>query len=390
MNRFVLVTFGVAATIALFPCGAATETAPTLRITAPGADVVISGATRLEATILPAEAVDRVESVTFYVDGRLICTVSAAPFACQWDAGAVLRGHHVRVVAKFRDGGRLVGNLRTKDLGYAERVRADAVLVPVVVKRDNQFVRGLRARDFELAEDGVAQSIANVAAEDAPLDLVVAIDISGSMEHALPAVRDAVKRLLARLRPGDAVTLLGFNDTSFVVAERETDPKTREDAVDLLSPWGGTALYDATIRALDLVGTKWGRRGVVIFSDGDDRNSITRRESAMARVQASDAVLYTVGFGSGATVESLRRSLEGYAVTTGGHAFFPRDLKELDQAFDAIVTELAHQYVLSYSPRNSEHDDRWRSIKVRVRSGKFNIRARSGYRLNGSPLAEGK
>ena len=83
--------------------------------------------------------------------------------------------------------------------------------------------------------------------------------------------------------------------------------------------------------------TRWGRKGVIIFSDGDDRNSFTRREAAMARVQASDAVLYTVGFGSGTTSEGLRRSLDGYATTTGGHAFFPRDTRELDQAFDAIV-----------------------------------------------------
>ncbi|MGE5816322.1 MAG: VWA domain-containing protein [Acidobacteriota bacterium] len=369
---------------------AGTDSNPSLRITSPAADAVISGTTRLEAVIAPEEAATRVEGVNFYVDGRLVCTIAVPPFACRWDAGSILRGHHVRVVASFRDGARLVGNVRTKDLGYAEHVQSDAVLVPVVVKQNNQFVRGLKARDFEVSEDGVAQSIANLAAEEAPLDLVVAIDISGSMEQALPEVRAAVKRLLSRLRPGDAVTLLGFNDTSFVVAERETDPKTREDAVDLLSAWGGTALYDATIRALDLVGTQWGRKGVVVFSDGDDRNSLTRREAAMARVQASDAVLYTVGFGSGATVQNLRQNLETYATTTGGRSYFPRDARELDTAFDAIVTELANQYVLSYAPRNAEHDDRWRSIKVRVRSGKYSIRARAGYRLDGSQLAKGK
>jgi len=361
-----------------------------LRITSPAAGVVVSGVMRLEAVITPGGALPRVEKVSFFVDGKLVCAVSTPPFGCRWDAGTILRGHHVRVVATLRDGGRLVSNLRTKDLGYAERVRTDAVLVPVIVRQKNQFVRGLKTRDFELSEDGVAQSIASMAAEDAPLDLVVAVDISGSMEPALPEVRLAVKRLLAKLRPGDAATLIGFNDTSFVVAERETDPQVRADAVDLLSAWGGTAVYDATIRALDLVGTRWGRKGVVIFSDGDDRDSLTTRQTAMARVQSSEAVLYTVGFGSGATRPHLRMSLEGYARTTGGHAFFPHDVKELDQVFDAIVAELANQYVLSYSPRNSAHDDRWRSIKVRVRNGRYAIRARSGYRLDGSLLAVGK
>lgn len=363
------------------------EEPPALHITSPAPDTVVSGITHLEAAIAPEAVLRRVRQVNFFVDGRLVCTVESLPLRCTWDAGTVLRDHHLRVVATLEDGARLVGNLRTRDLGYAERVRADAVLVPVIVRQRNQFVRGLKPRDFELAEDGVAQRIASVAAEDAPLDLVVAVDISGSMEQALPDVRSAVKRLLSKLRPGDAATLLGFNDTTFIVAQRETDPRTREDAVDLLTAWGGTALYDATVRALDLVGRQWGRKGVVIFSDGDDRDSLVLRDAAMARVQASDAVLYAVGFGMGATMPQLRRSLETYAASTGGHAFFPRDARELDEVFDAIVAELANQYVLSYSPLDSTHDDRWRSIKVRVRSGKYSVRSRSGYRLNGSQIA---
>jgi VWFA-related protein len=359
----------------------ADEATPRLRITSPPPDAVISGTTRLLVAIDPDSARSRVEEVKFFVNGRLACTSNRPPFECVWDAGSVVRGHHIRVVATLAGGGRLVGNLRTKDLGYTERVRADAVLVPVIVRRGGEFVRGLKPRDFEVSEDGVPQRVASMAAEDAPLDLVVAVDISGSMEQVLPDVRLAVKRLLSKLRPGDAATLVGFNDTVFVVAERETDPQVRADAVDLLSAWGGTALYDATVRTLDLVGRNWGRKGVVIFSDGDDRDSLTQREAAMTRVQASDAVLYTIGYGSGATVPRLRSNLESYARTTGGQAFFPRDVEQLDEVFDAVVTELANQYVLSYSPLDLTQDDRWRSIKVRVRKGKYDIKARSGYRL---------
>jgi Ca-activated chloride channel family protein len=366
------------------------ENAPALQITSPTPDMVVSGATQLAATITPDTALANVEQVSFYVDGRLVCSRAAAPFSCRWDAGSVLREHHVRVVAMFRDGTRLVGNVRTKDLGYAEHVRSDAVLVPVVVRQNNQFVRGLKRRDFELAEDGVLQPIASVASEDAPLDLVVAVDISGSMEGALPDVRAAVKRLLSKLRPGDAATLVGFNDTAFVAAQRETDPRLRAEAVDLLTAWGGTALYDATTRALDLVDTRLGRKGVVIFSDGDDRDSFTTREAAMKRVESSEAVLYTVGFGAGATVPRLQESLRSYAEATGGHAFFPRDARALDEVFDSIVEELANQYILSYAPLNAAHDDRWRTIKVRVRSGKYAIRARTGYRLDGSELGRNK
>jgi Ca-activated chloride channel family protein len=357
---------------------------PALRITSPLRDAIIGGPTRLEVAIAPQ--ID-VQSVSFFVDGRLVCTAERPPFGCSWDPGAVLRGHHVRVVASLPDGRRLVDSLHTKDVGYTERVRAEAVLVPVIVTDRGQFVRGLKQQDFELFQDGVAQPIASVVSENAPLDLVLAIDISGSMEHALADVKAAVKQLLSKLRSGDAATLVGFNDTAFVVAEREKDRQAREDAVELLSSWGGTALYDATVRALDLVSREWGRKGVVIFSDGDDRNSLTQRETAMAHVQASDAMLYTVGFGGGATVPSLRSSLESYARSTGGRPFFPRQAKELDQVFDDIVAELANQYVLSYAPANLKQDGSWHDIKVRVRKGKYDIRARRGYRAHGPQRA---
>jgi VWFA-related protein len=367
--------------------GAAEQPAPALRITSPRPEAVISGATRVEATVEPAEVLSTVQSVSFFANGRLVCTVERPPFGCSWDPGAVVRGHHLRVVASLKDGRRLVGNVRTKDLGYTDKVKAEAVLVPVVVTDGGQFVRGLKQQDFEVFEDGVRQPIASMVSENAPLDLVVAIDISGSMEDSLHEVKPAVKQLLSKLRPGDAATLLGFNDTFFIAAERETDRRTREQAVELLTSWGGTALYDATIRALDLVGREWGRKGVVIFSDGDDRNSLTRREDAMARVHASDAMLYTVGFGSGATVPQLRSSLESYARSTGGRSFFPRQVTELDRIFDDIVAELANQYVLSYSSTNHKPDGKWRDIKVQIRKRNYDIRARRGYQANGPQQA---
>ncbi len=355
-----------------------------IRITYPPADSIVSGPTRLEATITPLDLVRQITSVTFYANGRLVCTTAHMPFACPWDPGDAVRGNHLRVVATLADGSRLIDNVRTKDLGYAEQVRTDAVLVPVIVTEHGRFVGGLRQQDFEIFEDEKPQRVATISSEESPLDLVVAIDISGSMEDALPEVKAAVKQLLAKLRPGDAVTLLGFNDTTFTAAEREKSQKVRESAVDLLSAWGGTALYDATVRAVELVTRQTGRKGVVIFSDGDDRNSLTTRDAAMARVQSSDAMLYTVGFGAGATVPKLRSSLELYARATGGRPFFPRQAKELDGVFDEIVADLAHQYVLSYAPSNEKRDDSWRNIKVRVRNGQYNVRARRGYRASRS------
>lgn len=381
MNHFTVWTVGLVAGACV---ALSAQQGPALEITAPLADAVVTGPTRLEAAL---NGSGNVESVSFFANGRLVCTSERPPFGCPWNPGDVVRGHHIRVVATLAGGRRLVGNVRTKDLGVVERARAEAILVPVIVTRDGQFVRGLKKQDFEILEDGIPQLIASIVNEDAPLDLVLAIDISGSMEDALPEVKGAVKQLLGKLRKGDAATLLGFNDTPFVAAERERDQRAREDAVELLTSWGGTALYDATVKALDLVSREWGRKGVVIFSDGDDRHSLTRRDAATARVQASDAMLYTVGFGSGATVPRLRDSLEGYAKSTGGRAFFPRKATELDRVFEDIVAELANQYVLSYSPTNHTQDGRWRDIKVRVRTGKYDIRARRGYLAAGPQRA---
>jgi Ca-activated chloride channel homolog len=374
----------------LAACAAATAAlaagqAPVLKITSPTADVIVNGRTRIEAVITPPTDV---QSVNVFVDGRLVCNLDRTPLVCAWDPGPILRGHHVRVVATLTDGRRLIDNLHTKELGYAERVNTDAVLVPVIVTHHGQFVRGLKKQDFEVLEDGVTQQIAALVSDEVPLELVLAIDISGSMESSLDEVKAAVKQFLAKLRPGDSATLLGFNDTTFVVAERETDPKAREAAVDLLTSWGGTALYDATIRAVEFISRETGRKGVVIFSDGEDRHSLTRRDAAMRRVQASDAMLYTVGFGAGASVSQLRTSLEAYARSTGGRPFFPRQSKELDGIFEEIVAELANQYVLSYSPTNLKQDKKWRDIKVRVRKGDYEVRARKGYRA-GEPFRAG-
>jgi Ca-activated chloride channel homolog len=355
-----------------------------LEITSPRADTVVLGATHLSAA-MPDSV--RAERVSFFVDGRLVCEPQQPPYGCTWDAGSAVREHHVRVVAYLADGQRLVANMRTKDVGYTERVDVDAIQVPVVVTEGGKFVRGLRQADFSVMEDGVPQRIASLVSEEVPLDLVLAIDTSGSMEGSMDAVKRAVKQLLTKLRPGDAATLVGFNETTFLLAERETDPRAREDAVDLLTPWGGTALYDATITALELVRRQPGRKGVVIFSDGDDRDSLSRRETAMARVQASDAMLFTVAFGRGGSVPALREGLQTYARASGGRAFFAQDARDLDRVFGDILDELTNQYVLSYAPVAARRDGTWHALKVTVRNSKYHVRAREGYRALRAPQA---
>jgi VWFA-related protein len=314
------------------------------------------------------------------VDGREICTREQKPWSCRWDAGKEVREHHIRVVALFADGRRRVTSRRTKGLDVAESVHVMAIQVPVLVTdRRGQFVRGLKKADFTLLEDGRVQRIDALIDESLPLELIVAIDVSGSMEEAMPQVREAVKRLLEKLRPDDTTTLVGFNDTIFVLAERESDPELRAAAAEGLLPWGGTALYDATVRSVELVREQTGRRGVIVFSDGDDRHSVSRRDEAVGRIQEGQVVVYTVGFGRG-TSAAFRDTLTSFAGASGGRAFFPLGPKELDAAFDTTFEELSHQYVLSYVS-NATDDREWRRVQVQARCDGCRVRAREGYRV---------
>ena len=128
---------------------------------------------------------------------------------------------------------------------------------------------------------------------------------------------------------------------------------------------------------------------MVVFSDGDDRHSLTTPETAAARVQGGNAMLYTVGFGAGASVTTLRERLQHYASATGGRAFFPETVGGARrQVFGDIVAELSNQYVLSYVSTNTRKDGAWRAIRVRVRSGKYEVRARRGYQAQAPQRAE--
>jgi VWFA-related protein len=180
------------------------------------------------------------------------------------------------------------------------------------------------------------------------------------------------------LRPNDTTTLVGFNDTIFLLAEREVDPALRDAAVEGLAPWGGTAFYDATVKALELVSQQAGRRGIIMFSDGDDRHSVGRRDESLRRIEEGQVVLYSVGFGDGGS-EKFRQTLSAFAEASGGRAFFPRRAQDLDQTFDRILEELSHQYILSYVP-SGEAKGGWRTLEIKAACDGCRVRAREGYR----------
>lgn len=356
--------------------GAFQEATARLRIDAPTAEAILVGRSEVvvRLDVPPAD----VRSVQMFVDGKLLCTRTQPPWSCPFDGGVTPTSHHVRVVARVGESDRLVASVRTRALGFTEAVRVDAVQVPVIVRDgDGRFVGGLRAEHFAIRENGVPQTLTQVSSESVPLDVVLAIDISGSMGEVMGEVIRAAAAFLDRLRPEDAATVLAFNDNRFVVADGEKDPVKRRAALAGLQPWGGTALYDAIGEALDLAARGSGRKGIVVFSDGEDQASRVTSGSAIRRIQQSDAMVYTIAFGSGASQPGLRKQLEVYAKASGGRVFFPRDAEDLARAFGEIIDELSSQYLLSYEPKAGVTG--WRTLEVDLVGRQGRVRARDGY-----------
>jgi len=355
---------------------------PTLRIAAPTDGSYVSGPTRLVAMIDPPASASSVTEVMFFADGKQVCTIARPPFECDWDAGAQISEHPIRAVAVLRDGKRLVQTVLTKAVAYNEAVDVDVVqITAVVTDSDGRFVTGLTQNDFRVFEDDKPQRITSFASENIPLELVTAIDVSSSMRDALPAVKEAAKRFLAGLRPGDQATVLGFNDNIFTLARRATNQADRVRAIDRMAPWGGTALYDVIIKAVDLLGRQQGRRAIVLFTDGDDQNSHAPLSAAIARTEESDATIYAIGQGRAVHSAALQKLIRQLTAVSGGRAFFSDDAQKLDETFGQILEDLRHQYLLSYAPPGTERNGAWHRIKVEVAGGKHHVRTRQGYRL---------
>jgi VWFA-related protein len=348
----------------------------TVKIVSPAEGSYTSGPAMLRARVEPAEGV---LAVAFFVDGRQVCRLTRTPYECEFDVGPALTAHQIRVVATG-PGTRAVDTVTTKGVGYAETVEVELVPVTAIVTDGrNHYVKGLPKSAFRVFEDGRPQTISHFASEDIPLDLVLAIDVSGSMKDFAPKVKEAVKEFLGGITARDQVTLLGFNDTIFPLVRKSTDPAQRLRAVDRLACWGGTALYDVIIAGIDILGGEVGRKAMLVFTDADDQNSYASLADAERRLQASGINLYMIGQGRGVTMEPLKKVMHRLADASGGRAFVTEKIEDLRRAFADLLEELSNQYLLGYAPTNSRRDGTLRRLKVEV-DGRLEVRAREAYR----------
>ena len=356
----------------------AQEGGVSLTVTSPSEGDYVGGPVVLSARVIPFSTA--VRHVTFTVDGQLVCTVVRPPYDCPWNAGLSIKPHRIQVRAVLADGKPLTRVVRTKELKVEEDAYADAFYLTVVVTDDHgNFVRHLPLEAFRVFEDDAAQKITHFASGDIPLELTAAIDQSGSMLEAVPQLKQSVRRFLSALRPQDKVSLILFNDTVFTPIRASVDPAVRLKAVDRLAAWGGTALYDTVVQAVDMLGREiGGRRSLVVFSDGDDTASHITLETVEKRLKMSDATVYTIAEGQAMHMERLRDILARFARTSGGLAFATEDMDRLGQAFDQILEDLSNQYLLAYQTP-SPRDGAWHRIRVEVKGGNYKARTREGY-----------
>jgi VWFA-related protein len=348
-----------------------------LTILSPVEDAYVSGETTLRAQLDPPDAAS---AVIFFVDGRQRCVIAVAPFECDWDAGRTIAEHQIRVVATLVAGGRVVQNLRTKGVSFNDNEDVDAVQVTVtVMDGPNKYVRGLPMSAFHVLENDQRQTISYFANSNVPLEMIVAVDISGSMGPAMPKLKKAVQEFLGAVPAGNQVTLVGFNDSIIALTNRTTNPAERVKAVGRLGAWGSTALYDAILRTIGMLGRQTGRRALVVFTDGEDQGSHATISDVERGLQGSDVSLYMIGQGRGVTQERLKEIMERLSKPTGGRALFSENIDALRATFAELLDELSNQYLLSYAPPVARRGETWRSIKVEV-DGHSEIRARQGYR----------
>jgi Ca-activated chloride channel homolog len=356
-----------------------------IRVVSPEPDTYVSGVTTLRAEILPRMLATRVAQVLFYADGKQVCNIlDPLKAECTWDAGAEVRPHVFRVVANLIGGGRIISSSRTKGLEQVEKVNVEVVQVTAVVTDRGRFVSGLEQAQFRLIEDGIAQKIGHFSAEGSPLEIVVAIDVSESMTQAMPQLKNAVKKFLAALGAKDQVTVAAFNDNMFTLTRRETSVAQRTRAVDRLTAWGGTALYDVIIRGVQQLSRQPGRRVLVVFSDGDDRTSHATIHAVEQAVRANDATLFMVALGRGVKEAQLKSGIERLVDLSGGRALFVERSDQLDQPFAEILEELSNQYILGYESSNTQRNGSWREVKLEIPGTGYSVRARQGYRAPGS------
>ncbi len=270
-------------------------------------------------------------------------------------------------------------------------VSVDAVYLNVVVTDfSGRFHSGLSVEDFEVLEDGVPQKLSFFTNEVTPVSVVLLLDTSSSIHHSLDGVKKAANNFLRRMSDEDRAAIAFFNEDLRFVSPFTNDVKALRHAVGSMKAGGATALYDAVLGSLERLSRIEGRTASLVFSDGADSRpdklgSKASMDEAIEGAKGSETSIYPIGF-LGASPEGYaihRDFLDELAHASGGKAFYPEDVKELNDVFYQIQLDVHSQYRMAYSPTSKGSDGLWRTIEVRIKSSApLNVRTRRGYYVN--------
>lgn len=276
--------------------------------------------------------------------------------------------------------------------GKSIRVDVDLALVNVTVTDPySRIVTGLEADNFRIFEDNIEQEVVNFSSEDVPISIGVILDRSGSMGDKLGKAKQAALQFFKTANPQDEFFLVSFNERAELLSPFTTNVEGLQGRMLSDTAKGRTALLDAIYLGLsEMRGAHFGKRALLIISDGGDNHSRYNEKDIKRLVREADTQLYSIGifepFGyRNRTPEELNGPtlLNEMTELTGGRAFTVQNLNELPDIAAKIGVELRNQYVLGYRPSNKAHDARWRKIKIKLRVPKglpaLSVYAKTGY-----------
>jgi VWFA-related protein len=271
------------------------------------------------------------------------------------------------------------------------RITVDVTRVDMlftVTDKKGRFVTNLGKEDFEVIEGKKPQVVQEFNAEsDLPLRLGILIDTSNSIRDRFKFEQEAAVSFINSVVKAnqDKAMVVSFDTSPELVADLMDDTTKLDTAIRSLRPGGGTALYDAIFFACrdklqqDQPKHKF-RRAMVIVTDGDDNQSRYTRNQALEMAQKADVVIYAISTNITRIESDGDKVLKYFTAETGGRAFFPFKVEDLEQSFENIANELRHQYNISYRPEPLLTDGLFHVIDLRVKGRKdLQVHARKGY-----------
>ncbi|HVN32482.1 MAG TPA: VWA domain-containing protein [Thermoanaerobaculaceae bacterium] len=341
----------------------------------------LAGAKARQVTVSVGGAVGITE-VVLRADDEAVARWTACPCVVQLPVETFKKTKVLSADAKNRDGvtGGAIRVLGTT--GYTESVKVEVVELPVTVfDREGKLVTGLGRDAFRVFEDGKEVPLeAFATTEELPLALGILVDTSGSMLQEFPEVRQAVAGFGSRLlRPGDKYFLMTFSFEPRTEVEWAGDPEGLVGALERVTPEGGTALFDAVVRALERFRGRRGRSALVLLSDGDDNSSRTSWDVTLRYVRTARVPIFTIGYRISKLDFLVRDRLKELARATGAEVFYAPKKSDLADVYKRIDEQLRAQYLLTYRSPSNSPSDQFRTVKVEVKGEGLSVRTIAGY-----------